>query len=183
MDLVKYILQKIVYGGGIFFDLAKWLIVVLLVFVLINTFFVSIYFVDGESMSPNFADGEMILWDKNAYQRELPKRNDIVVVNYPGDPNFRKYVKRIIALPGETVQIKGGKVFIDGKKIEENFLSSSIFTEPEGTWKLNIDQYFVMGDNRPNSNDSRFFGPVQSRFINGRSLAILWPRFRLTKDI
>lgn len=183
MNYLNYIISKIVYGGGIFFDLAKWLIVILVTFIIINTFFVAVFVVDGASMEPNLHDRELVLWNKHAYTASLPEKNDVVVVNYPGDPNKRKYVKRVIALPGEQVKIKAGKVYIDGELLEEDFLPENLETEPSGTWTLGEDQYFVMGDNRPNSNDSRYFGPVELRFILGKSISIIYPRFRLIKDI
>ena len=93
MELLKYIIDKIIYGGGVVFDLAKWLIVFVVFVLIINTFFVSLFFVNGLSMEPNLHDKEAILWDKNAYHIQTPKRFDVVAVNAPSDPTKTKYVK------------------------------------------------------------------------------------------
>jgi len=113
----------------------------------------------------------------------LPQRGDIITLSYPGDPVNKTYVKRIIGLPGETLEIKDEHVFINGTRLTEDYLNYDVDTDPEGVWKLSTDQYFVMGDNRPNSNDSRFFGPVEKRFIRGKAISRLLPMFQLVKDM
>ena len=181
--MISNILSRIIYGGGVLFDLAKWLILALIAFMILNTFFYSIFIVDGASMDPNFKDGEWILWNKNVYDKTNPKRGDIVVVNYPGDPNHKKYVKRVVGLPGDEIEIKEGLVYLDGDRLKEDYLRFDVDSSPDGNWKMGNGEYFVMGDNRPNSNDSRYFGAVKKRFIQGKSISIIFPRFRLTKDI
>ncbi|MCX6808482.1 MAG: signal peptidase I [Candidatus Berkelbacteria bacterium] len=176
-------LEKLIYGGGVLFDLTKWFVMGIVILTVATTFFLAFFVVDGESMEPNLHTGEMILWQKNAYSKKLPSRNDIVVVNFPGDPVHRKYVKRIVGLPNETIKISNGKVYINGVEDQEDYLSFDVLTAPDTELQLGSDQYFVMGDNRENSSDSRNFGPVEKRFVLGRSLAIIFPRFRLTKDI
>ncbi len=176
-------LQKVVHGGGVVFDLTKWLILALVVGAIVNTFFFSVFVVSGESMDPSFKDGEFIFWQKNVYQSADPKRGDIVVVNYPGDPTKKEYVKRVIGLPGESVKIENGSVYINGKKLNEDYLGLGVETAPDGAWAIPTGQFFVMGDNRPNSNDSRYFGPVERRFIPGKALSVIFPRFRRVQDI
>ena len=183
MELLKYIIDKIIYGGGIVFDLAKWLIVFLLVVLVVNTFFVSIFFVDGASMEPNLHNREAIIWSKNSYHIHLPQRFDVAAVNAPSDPTKKKYVKRIIGLPGDHIEVRDGKVYLNYELLSEDYLASDLKTTFDGVWDLRDDQYFIMGDNRPNSNDSRSFGPVEKRFILGKAIAIIFPRFRLIKDI
>lgn len=178
-------LSKILYGSGVIFDLAKWLILILIIFSLINAFFVGVFVVDGESMDPNFKNKELVFWRKGIYTETIttPQRGDIVVVQYPGDPKHKVYVKRIVGLPNETVQIKRGKVYINAKIYREKYLNQSLVTEPEGLWTMRSNEYFVMGDNRPNSNDSRFFGPIEKRFVLGKALGVIFPRFRVVSDI
>lgn len=181
----KNIFQKLLYGGSLLFDLAKWLVIFLVIVSLVNAFFVGIFVVDGESMHPSFKNKELVLWRKAIYQngKEKPQRGDIVVVQYPGDPLNKKYVKRVVGLPGERIDISNGKVYINKKLFREKYLFQSLITEPSGTWNIKEGQYFVMGDNRPNSNDSRFFGAIETRFVVGRAIGVVFPRFRLVGDI
>lgn len=165
------------------FDLTKWLIGIVVIFALINTFLFSIYIVSGESMYPNFKDGDIIFWQKNVYTAKNPARGDIVVVSYPGDPDNKKYVKRVIGLPGEKLEIKNGLVYINDEEIEEKYLDFGTETTPDGVWQLTDNQFFVMGDNRPESNDSRYFGPVEKKYLLGKSLAVIFPDFQLTSDM
>jgi signal peptidase I len=177
--------SKILYGSGVIFDLAKWLILILIILSLINAFFVGVFVVDGESMSPNFKDKELVFWRKGLYRdgNVKPERGDIVVVLYPGDPKHKVYVKRIIGLPNEKIEVKDGKVYINNKLYREKYLNQSLVTEPSGVWNIGNSEYFVMGDNRPNSNDSRFFGAIEKRFVLGKALGVIFPRFRVVSDI
>ncbi|MEI8143791.1 MAG: signal peptidase I [Candidatus Berkelbacteria bacterium] len=175
-------IYKILFGGGVIFDLSKWIIFVGLLIVIVNTFSVSIFVVDGQSMEPNYHDKEIVLWNKAVYSKDDPQRLDVVVMQYPGNTKYR-YVKRVIGLPSETLSIQGGKVYIDGKVLSERYIPFGYETAPDKTWKLHNDEFFLMGDNRPGSNDSRFFGPVDRRFIEGKSLAIIFPRFRFSESI
>ncbi|MFA7253038.1 MAG: signal peptidase I [Patescibacteria group bacterium] len=182
MEFIRNLLSKIVYGGGVLFDLAKWIIFAFIVIILANTLWVSVFVVDGPSMEPNYHDREFVLWQKNGTGIIYP-RGKVVVLCYPGDPDKRKYVKRIIGLPGERVDIYQGKVYINKKQLSENYIPPGVSTDPEGTWIVKDNEYFVLGDNRPVSNDSRYFGPVETRFILGTSTAVILPRFMLAKDI
>lgn len=183
MELLKYIIDKIIYGGGVVFDLAKWLIVSFVFILIINTFFVSIFFVDGVSMEPNLHNKEAILWSKNSYHIHNPLRSDVVAVNAPSDPTKKKYVKRIIGIPGDLVEVRDGKVYLNSEILKEDYLPENLETAFDGVWQLKEGQYFIMGDNRPNSNDSRSIGPIEKRFILGKAVSIIFPRFRLIKDI
>jgi signal peptidase I len=170
-------LQKLLYGGGVFFDLTKWLILVVVVLIIVNKFWFTIFIVDGESMEPNFHDRELVLLNKNYLRSStLPERGDAVVVAYPGDPEHKRYVKRVVGLPGETIEVKYDSVTINGKRLSENYIPFGTNMEPEGSWQLRSDQYFLMGDNRENSNDSRYFGPVERRFFIGKAAVIIYPR-------
>lgn len=180
---IKEFLNKLIYGGGVFFDLTKWLIVIVIVFILLNTFWISVFVVDGLSMEPYLHDRELVLWNPNSYDKTEPGRGDIIVMNYPGDPKHKKYVKRIVGLPNERVDIYDGHVYIDKKILSEDYLYVDTETDPPGTWQLGADQYFVLGDNRPGSSDSRYFGAVERRFILGRALSVVYPRIWIIRDM
>lgn len=174
--------QKLLYGGGIFFDLAKWVILSIVVLVLVGSFWYTIFIVDGVSMEPNFNDREVVILDKTFFRGgKEPERGQSVVVQYPGDPENRRYVKRVIGLPGENLAISGGKVYINESLLDERYLPVYFVTEPEGSWSLKENEYFLMGDNRANSNDSRYFGPVEKRFFIGRAVAVIFPRLRFVE--
>ncbi|MEI6499328.1 MAG: signal peptidase I [bacterium] len=181
----KSFFEKLIYGGGLLFDLSKWLIVALVLVAIVNTFLVAIFVVDGESMESNLHDKELVLWAKSSlvYQNADPKRGEIVLMQYPGDPAHKQYVKRAIGLPGERLSISDGKVYINGSPLSEEYISIDVTTNNDGSWQIPAGQFFLMGDNRDNSNDSRFFGPVEKRFILGKALAVIFPRFLLVKDM
>ena len=122
--------------------------------------------VEGIAMKPNFNDGDKILIDKNF--GEL-KRGDVIAFLYPKDKT-KWYFKRIIGLPGETVEIKEDKVFINGQVLDEPYIDES-FNQARTNFpvrKLPENQYFVMGDNRDNSSDSRYWGTVGKELIKGK---------------
>ena len=185
MNKSKKFFSKLISGGGILFDLSKWIILAVVVLLLVTRFLITIFIVDGESMEPNLHDKEAVLLQINSYNNSDPIRGDVVVVRYPGDPDNKKYVKRVIGLPGETIELKNGKVYVDGKLVDEKYLSYSVKSEPSKvdltTWRLSATEYFLMGDNRPFSNDSRYFGPVEKRFFDGRAISIIFPQIRSIK--
>ena len=176
---MKTLVEKLLYGGGVFFDLTKWLIFAVIVLVLINTYWISIFLVDGLSMEPSLHDNELVLMDKSFYRGgKEPKRGEAVIVQYPGDPEKKKYVKRVIGLPNERLKIANGRALINDRLLIENYLPFSVGSAPDGEWNMDQNEYFLMGDNRPNSNDSRYFGPVEKRFFIGKALLILFPHLR-----
>lgn len=136
--------------------------------------------IKGASMHPNFPDAEYLLTDKISYRFNSPQRGDVVVFKSPVDPN-EEYIKRIIGLPGEAVSVKGGKVYINNRILPESYLASDLYTSAgnflsEGaTETVPADQYFVLGDNRPHSSDSRAFGFINFKVITGRAWLIYWP--------
>lgn len=170
--------NKILFGGGVLFDLCKWVIFLAVIIILISKFWFTVFIVDGMSMEPNLHDKELVSLRVNSYITATPQRGDVVVVRYPGDPEHRKYVKRVIGLPGEKVEIKNGAVFIDGVEFLEFYIPFGVLTEPNKSLALSDKEYFLMGDNRPNSNDSRYFGAVEKRFIVGKATTIIYPRFK-----
>ncbi len=151
----------------------------------IRYFLVQPFYVKGASMEPNFEDHEYLIIDELSYRLRAPERGEIAVFRYPNDPS-QYFIKRVIGLPGETVTVTGGKVFItdtQGKTYaldEDNYLASGVATAGEKKTILGNDQYFVLGDNRPNSLDSRIFGPVPKKNIVGRVMLRGWPLDRIT---
>ena len=128
-------------------------------------------------MRPAVLDGDIVLVNRMIYDASKPKRGDIIVFKPNGNENARSYIKRIIGLPGETVQIKDGEIYIDGEKLEEKYETTAI--EDAGTASEEItldgDEYFVLGDNRRNSEDSRMadIGNVQRSEIEGKAWFVL----------
>ncbi len=136
--------------------------------------------IKGASMEPNFHDGEYLLTDKVSYRLGEPKRGDVVVFRAP--PSYSdEFIKRIIGLPGEEIKVEGGKVYVNGRALEEKYLPSDTYImagrfTPEGeVVKVPEDSYFVLGDNRDHSLDSRSIGTVERQYITGRAWLVYWP--------
>lgn len=132
--------------------------------------------VEGTSMLPRLHDGERIFINKFVYQFQSVQRGDIVVFWYPKDPN-KSFIKRVIGIPGDEVQLLGGKLRINGKEVPEPYLSKDYTTiaSPSHTWVVEPHHYFVMGDNRDASNDSRSWGLVPEKYIYGKAIYRYWP--------
>ena len=147
---------------------------------LIRGFLFQPFLVSGESMVPNFQNGDYLLIDEMIYHFRDPGRGEVVVFRYPKD-NTTYFIKRIIGLPGERVQVLNGGVKIfnqahpDGFVLEEEYLQEEISTSGNADVTLKSDQYFVMGDNRSYSFDSRNWGPVVDGEIVGLARLRLWP--------
>ncbi|HNZ83883.1 MAG TPA: signal peptidase I [Candidatus Pacearchaeota archaeon] len=139
----------------------------------IRKFIFQPFIVSGSSMEPTYYTGDYLIIDELSYRFNEPAREDVIVFSYPQNPE-QKFIKRIIGLPGETVEIKGGKVFIEqGDKrfeLQELYLPSSILTIDERRMTLNQGEYFVMGDNRMASYDSRKWGSLPKDKIIGKVL-------------
>jgi len=137
-------------------------------------------------MEENFHDGDYLLIDEISYRFKKPKRGDVVVFRYPENPS-QFFIKRIIGLPGETVEIKNNQVTIYNSKVKtglnlkEIYLSDNQQTIGNVNIGLDIDEYFVMGDNRLQSSDSRRWGSVAKSLITGRAFLRLWPVTKITK--
>jgi signal peptidase I len=122
--------------------------------------------VEGIAMEPALKNGDRLLVDRNVDKLE---RGDIVTFYYPADPS-KSYIKRVVGLPGEAIEIRDGKVLINGNKLDEPYVASenNRVLSGRGEIKIPIDNYYVLGDNRDNSNDSRMWGPLQRKFIYGK---------------
>jgi signal peptidase I len=133
------------------------------------------FVVDGHSMLPNFTTDQFIIVSRLSYILGEPKRGDVVVFHYPLEVD-RDFIKRIIGLPGETVTILDGKVYINDKLIEEPYITNWCRSKScDGTWEIGPDEYFVLGDNRGASKDSQDFGPVGREYLVGRAFVRYWP--------
>jgi signal peptidase I len=161
-------------------EFIKTVAIVLILAFIIKAFLIQTFIIDGTSMEPNFHNNEYLLVDKLSYHFTQPKRGDVDIL-IPPDDVTKDYIKRIIGVPGDTVTIKSGQVFINKKLIKEPYLPKGTQTlindnpDDEMTVKLKKDQYFVLGDNRGNSRDSRFIGVIPKHNIIGKTLLIVFP--------
>ncbi len=162
-------------------ELMGWLLYIILIVgaaYLIVTFVGQRTQVSGSSMETTLSDGDQLIVDKISYRFRDPKRYDIVVFPYQYEPNTF-YIKRIIGLPGETVQIIDGYVYIDGEQLDEHY-GNELMKDPgiaADPVTLGDDEYFVLGDNRNNSKDSRAVnvGPIHRKDLLGRAWIRIWP--------
>ncbi|GLV57800.1 signal peptidase I [Dictyobacter sp. S3.2.2.5] len=135
------------------------------------------FHIDGHSMEPTLHDQEYILVNKAAYLLQGPARGDIIVFQYPRDPQ-ENYIKRIIATPGDRISIIKNTVSVDGIVLHENYINKDDPYNPYPAIKQRVlgpGQYFVMGDNRGNSSDSRAWGMVPRQNIIGKAVVVYWP--------
>lgn len=157
-------------------ELLEWIVTIaaaLAIAFVIRTFLFEPVRVEGGSMSNTLLDGEIMFVTKPEYLSGDPERFDVVICHYPdrGNTNF---VKRVVGLPGDTVEIKDGYLYVNDVKYEEDYLTfrpnytMSAYTVPEG-------EYFVLGDNRSNSNDSHIIGPITRNMIIGHVRQVIWP--------
>jgi len=174
--------KRILRSAG---ELIQVALIVTAIVLPIRYFLVQPFYVKGASMEPNFEDKQYLIIDEITYRVREPKRGEICVFRYPNDPS-QFFIKRIIGLPGETVTVSGGHVTITTpagqiETLDESaYLASSVVTAGEKSVTLGTNEYFVMGDNRTNSLDSRIFGPVPRANIVGRVMLRGWPVSTLT---
>lgn len=158
-------------GKGLLKDLFTLALLIVVVVIPIRVFVVSPFVVDGESMHPTFENLDYLIVDELAYDFSAPARGDVIVFRYPNDPSIF-YIKRIIGLPGETVSINHGLVTVTRKDGAQLTLTEPYVVNEDATYTksvtLDSGEYFVMGDNRPNSSDSRVWGPLPKKNIIGR---------------
>jgi signal peptidase I len=135
--------------------------------------------VEGTSMMPSLDDQERIFINKFVYQIEPIQRGDIVVFRYPRDP-AKSFIKRVIGVAGDHVRIEDGRVYLNGKMLAEDYVPRAYEDErPYPEIVVPADSYFVLGDHRSLSNDSRDFGPVESSYIYGKAVFGYWPMEKL----
>lgn len=167
------------YGREIL-EVIKFALIAVAIVLPIRTFIAQPFIVSGSSMVPTFHDGEYLIIDELSYYLHEPVRDDVIVFRFPGNKESKTYfIKRIIGLPNETVVINQGKVTIknadhpEGFELDETYINEKFLTS--GTYELGADEYFVMGDNRNNSSDSRSWGKLEKHYIVGRAYLRLLP--------
>ena len=149
------------------------LLLALLAALLVRTFLFGNYRVVGSSMQPTLANGQFLVVSKLDYRLHRPQRGDIVVFQDPNDPG-RRLIKRVVGLPGETVEMQNGVVLINQQALEEPYLADAgRYSRASGV--IPADQYFVLGDNRNNSSDSRSWGMLPREDIVGKAWLSYWP--------
>lgn len=150
----------------------------LLMVFLVRTFVAQPFVVSGASMEPNFHTNEYLIVDQLTYELSHPDRGEVIVFHYPLIPS-RFFIKRVIGLPGETIKISDGKVHIKEVDAPDFYTLDELYinVETDGNEEITLskDEYFVMGDNRPASLDSRSWGPLNKSFIVGRTFLRLFP--------
>ena len=167
-------------------ETAKVVAISLAIILPIRYYLVQPFFVKGASMEPNFEDGDYLLVDELSYRFRDVKRGEVVIFRYPQQPS-QFFIKRVIGLPGETVRIKDNGVTIfnvensDGLVLSETYLAPEQKTIGETTTKLDDNEYFVLGDNRLQSSDSRRWGSVNRTLITGRAFLRPWPFTRASR--
>jgi len=174
--------QKGFFGnlGTHFADFVQTLVVFGAIFALIYLFIAQPHKVSGLSMFPTFDNGNYIMTDKISYRLAAPQRGDVVVLKNPRDES-QDFIKRIIGLPGETMEISNNKVIINGKLLQEKYLPPQTITTPgnflgeEESIKIPENQYIVVGDNRSHSSDSREWGGITKEEIVGKVFFRYWP--------
>lgn len=153
-------------------EIVETVVLTLVIFLLVRTV-IQNFRVEGMSMEPNFHDGQFLLINKLAYRLGEPARGDVIVFRYPLDPS-RDFIKRVIGLPGETVEIRNGQVLINNQPISDpatvnnaNYNMAPVTLGPE--------EMFVLGDNRPNSSDSHSWGTLPTDHVIGKVVLSYWP--------
>ena len=153
-------------------------IIIILVVLFIKAFIVTPIKVNGESMYPTLEEGDIMILNKTAYYFNEPERFDIVVVNMPDE----YLIKRVIGLPGEHIEYKNNTLYVDGKKVKENFkhgVTANFNIEELGSDTIPLNTYLVLGDNRENSLDSRELGFIREDQLLGRTSLIILPFDRI----
>jgi signal peptidase I len=171
-------MEQIKTKGQSFWELVRFALIALIIVIPIRVFIAEPFIVSGASMVPTFENGNYLIVDKISYKLGSPKRDDVVVFRYPGDTT-KFFIKRIIGLPNETVDIKGNEVTItnethpDGFKLDQPFVKNPANNETH--LELKSDEYFVLGDNRGASSDSRYWGAVKINLLAGKAFLRLLP--------
>ncbi|MFH1183085.1 MAG: signal peptidase I [Candidatus Moraniibacteriota bacterium] len=181
--LNKKLLKQRSHGGAILasiLEMAQVIAVSLIIVFLVRSYLIQPFLVKGASMEPTFQDGNYLIIDEITYRLRVPQRGEVIVFKYPRDPK-QYFIKRIVGLPNERVEIKDQKItiyssdFPNGKELNEVYLPPDDSTKGNITIQLGTNEYFVLGDNRPFSSDSRYWGAVSRDLIVGRAWIRAWP--------
>ncbi len=174
---------QIIKKGGFFKELVKFTLIAFLIVVPFRVFVAQPFIVNGASMEPTFHPGEYLIVDQLSYRFfTKPKRGEVIIFKYPQDTS-KFFIKRVVGLPGETIEIGNENIkiynedFPEGFFLEEDYLS--LRKKDNIKVELGDDEFFVMGDNRPQSSDSRIWGPLKEDLVVGRPLVRLFPIGRI----
>jgi signal peptidase I len=153
-------------------DVLETLLLSLVLFLGINAISARIR-IESISMQPTLYAGNFVIVNKVAYKLGTPGRGDVIVFRYPPDPNREPYIKRVIGLPGDTVRVSGGTVYVNDFPLAEPYISAP--PSYEGTWLVPENSLFVLGDNRNSSSDSHAWGMVPLENVIGKAEVVYWP--------
>jgi len=175
--------------------LIEWALVIVgavVLAVLVKTVLIQAFYIPSESMYPTLQKGDRVLVNKLSYRLHDVNRGDVVVFERPPEEtatNIPDLIKRVVGLPGEEVVIEAGSVYVDGQRLDEPYLPEGVTTEspPSAHYQCTVEQpcevpdgeVWVMGDNRGDSKDSRYFGPIDEDSIVGRAFVVVWPFGRM----
>ena len=167
--------------GRELWGIVKLFIIALAIVLPLRYYIAQPFIVRGSSMEPNFRDQDYLVVDEISYSLRTPKRGEPVILRYPKDPK-EFFIKRVIGLPGETVELSDGEIKIKNKVSPDGFVLKQPYldppdhpTYPDMSLTLGTNEYFVLGDNRDFSSDSRIWGPVPKNLIVGRAILRVWP--------
>ncbi len=172
--------NKVTFGSVMlsFLDFLKTVVIIVILAALIRQFVIQPFIVDGQSMEPNFDNSDYLITDKISYRLHTPSRGEVVIFHPPDNPGVN-YLKRIIGLPGDTVKISNGDVYVNDKKIREPYINNNEKTLTPNSGEIDVtlkdQEYFVLGDNRNHSRDSREIGPIPKENIVSRIWLRLYP--------
>ena len=181
--------------GEFFLEIIETVVIVLSIFLIVYLFLVQPHQVNGLSMFPTYDNGDYVLTDKISYRTGTPKRGDVVVFKAPEAAQCPKgtgcdFIKRVLGVPGDTIEIKDNGVWVNGSLLPEPYIPPENYTRAGNFTNgraitLGPDEYFVSGDNRPHSSDSRAWGPITSAEIVGKVFLRYWPinSFGLTEHV
>ncbi|HEV3352494.1 MAG TPA: signal peptidase I [Acidimicrobiales bacterium] len=164
----------------------EWVVIVvaaLLAALLIKTFLLQAFYIPSDSMNPTLVQRDRVLVNKLSYHFHDVHRGDIVVFKRPpgeNDPQIKDLIKRVIGLPGDTIEGRDGQILINGRVLHEPYTAKNSPMSDFSSRTVPAGHYFVMGDNRGNSKDSRVFGPIAKSLIVGRAFIRVWPLSRIT---
>jgi len=173
------------------FEIAKVVIIALIIVVPLRVFVFQPFLIRGDSMEPNYHSGDYLIIDQLSYRLRSPERGEVIVLRFPLDPSQR-FIKRIVGLPGETIEVKDGKVVVykegeDGKSavVLDESIYLPVDSETPGSARVDLKQqeYFVLGDNRPFSSDSRKWGVLEKELIVGKVFLNVFSLEAFAKEI
>ncbi|HEX3032383.1 MAG TPA: signal peptidase I [Bacillota bacterium] len=169
---------------GFWAESLEALVIAAILATIIRVFLYQPFYIPSGSMEPNLKPGDRIIVNKFLYRFTEPKRGDVMVFKYPKDPD-RDFIKRVIGLPGDVVELRDSQLYINNQRVDEPYLPKGLVVPDFGPVTVPKDSYYMFGDNRNNSEDSRVWGEMPKENIRGKASLLYWPltRFGLVKDL